>query len=91
MLKLLRWSPLALLFASPAVFAAQSRMPDFNIRDIIWNILILLGVAVIFGLIDYLVGKAPFISEPIKSFIHWALIVAACLILIFIILSFLGL
>lgn len=78
-----------LLYAAPA-FAA-SRMPEFNIREIVWNVLILAGVAVIFGLLDYAVSKAPFISEPIKSFIHWALVVFACLILIFLILGFLGL
>lgn len=84
-------SPLVplMLFSSSAF--ALSRMPELNVRDVVWFIVQLAGVAVVFGLLDYGVKSAPFISEPIKGFIHWALIVIACLLLIFIILSFIGL
>lgn len=81
---------LVLSLVSPLALAA-SRVPDFNIREIIWNIVVLAGIAVCFGLLDYGVSKAPFITEPIKLFIHWILIVIACLLLIFMILGMLGL
>ncbi len=80
---------LCLALASPLAFAA-SRVPEFNIREIVWDVVILIGVALIFGLLYYLIDAAPFIPAPFKQFIKYGLLVVAVLIVIFIILGFLG-
>lgn len=79
----------SLSLASPLAFAY--RVPEFNIRAILWNILVLAGIAVIFGIVDYAVSKAPFIQEPVKQVVHWVLVVILCVVLIFFLLDFLGL
>lgn len=81
---------LILMMVSPLAMAA-TRMPEIDVRGIIWGVVVLVGVAVVFGLLDYAVSKAPFIAEPMKVGIHWFLVAVVCLILIFMILSFIGL
>jgi hypothetical protein len=79
---------LILTLVSPLAFAAQQSL---NIRGIIWDVVVLGGVAVIFGLLWYAIDKAPFIMEPLKGFIKWMLIVVAVLICIYMILGWIGL
>jgi uncharacterized membrane protein YedE/YeeE len=83
---------LALLTLLPAqAFALQpAHFPEINIRTIVMYVVTLVFIAVVLGLLDYWVQKAPFIADPVKAFIHWGLIGVAVLILIYIILGFLG-
>ena len=76
-----------LMFASPLVFAA---MPHLSIREIVWDVVIVLGVAIVFGLLGYLIDKAPFIDPPWKQGLRWGLLLVAVLIIIYVILGFLG-
>ena len=80
---------LMLAIASPLAFAY--RMPSINVREILWNIFVLCVIAVIFGLVDYAVKKAPFIDDAVKAIVHWVLIVILCAVLIFMLLDFVGL
>lgn len=75
------------LVAGPAVAA----MPHLNVREVVWDVVVLIGIAVIFGLLAYAIDKAPFIGEPFKAFGKYALILIAVLIIIYIILGLLGL
>lgn len=75
------------LFPSLA-FAA---LPAFDIRSVIWNVVVLLGVGAIFGLLNFLVDRAPFIGEPWKQYIKYFLILVAVLIIIYLILGLIGL
>lgn len=74
--------------AFPA-FAAVGSMP--SIREIVWDVILVLGVGLIFGLLHYLVSVTPFISAPIKQVLQWALVLVAILLIIYVILGFLGL
>ena len=79
----------SLMLFSPLALAAG--LPAINIREIVWQIIVLVGIAVVLGLVDYAVQAAPFINAPIKAFVHWALIVIGCLLLIYFILGWIGL
>lgn len=81
---------LGFILSSPSLAFAYS-VPAFNIRAILWNILVLAGIAVIFGIVDYAISKAPFIADPVKQVVHWVLVVILCIILILFLLDFLGL
>lgn len=72
--------------ASPMAFA----MPALNMRSIVWNVVVLLGVAAVFGILHLIVRRAPFIEEPWKPYINWFLLVVAALIVIYLILDFIG-
>ena len=53
-------------------------------------VLLLLVAGIIFGLLDLLIRKAPFIPEEWKAGIRWVLLVLVVLVLIGILLSLVG-
>lgn len=74
--------------AFPA-FAVTGTIP--SIREIVWDVVQLLGIGVIFGILYYLVGAAPFINDVFKKLLQYAIILIGALLAIFVILGFLGL
>jgi len=63
---------------------------SISIQGVVNIILTLLVLGIVFGLLDLLVRKAPFIPEEWKAGIRWVLLVLAVLVLIGILLSFVG-
>jgi hypothetical protein len=81
----------ALILLWPLSALAASGPPDLSVRQLVWYFFVLLGVAVIFGLIHYAVKTAPFITEPFKSVLLWIIVLAGILLAIYIILGLIGL
>jgi len=82
----------SLLLYTPAALAAQgSVMPAVNIRNIVWNVVILLVVGMVLGLLHYAVGQAPFLQPPWKSGLQWGILIIGILIIIYILLGMVGL
>lgn len=86
-----RTSLFSILMPFAPLAVASGQIPPLNIRGILWDIIVIVGVAVILGIVDYFVRIAPFIGSPMKAFIHWAIVVIACLLIIYLILGFIGL
>jgi len=63
---------------------------SISIQGVVNIILTLLVIGIVFGLLDLLVRKAPFIPEEWKAGIRLVLLVLAALVLIGILLSFVG-
>lgn len=61
-----------------------------SLQGVVMVIVYLLGAAIVFGLLDYLVQSAPFVPEPWKPVIRWVLLALGVLILIGLLLSFIG-
>jgi len=78
-----------LALASPLALAASS-MPEINIRAILWNLFVLLGIGVILGIAYYLIGAAPFINDMFKKILQYAVIFVGAVILIYLILGWIG-
>ena len=76
-----------LLFISPLAFAAGPP----PMRTILWDVMIVVGIALVFGLLDLLVRKAPWIDADVKIGVRYALLVILVLYIIYLILGFLGL
>ncbi len=77
------------LFVATSVFAAGS-MPHLNIRTLLWDLFVLLGVGVIAGIAYYLVDQAPFINAMFKTILKYAIIFVLCILLIYLILGWIG-
>ena len=65
-------------------------MPNLTPRQIVYDILILVGLGLIFGLLVLLIRKAPGIPADVKQWIEYALYVLVVIAVIFVILSFIG-
>jgi hypothetical protein len=63
---------------------------SISIQGIVNIVLVLLVLGIVFGLLDLLIRKAPFIPEEWKAGIRWVLLVLAVLVLIAILLSFIS-
>ena len=61
-----------------------------SIQGVVNVVVTLLVLGIIFGLLDLLIRKAPFIPEEWKAGIRWVLLVLAVLVLIGVLLSFVG-
>lgn len=61
-----------------------------SIQGAVNVILVLLVGGIVFGLLDLLIRRAPFIPEEWRAGIRWVLLVLAVLVLIGILLSFIG-
>lgn len=68
----------------------MAAMPSVTPRQIVYDILILVGLGLIFGLLVFLIRKAPFIPPDVKQWIEYALYVLVVIAVIFAILSFIG-
>lgn len=79
---------LTLFTLFPSLALAASRMPDINLREVVWLVLQVVGVALVLGILSYLVQKAPFIEDPWKKGIIWGLLVIGGLFAIYLILDF---
>jgi hypothetical protein len=77
------------LIALPA-FAA-SGPPDISVRQVVWVVIQLLGVALVLGLLHYFVKAAPFINAPLKAMLLWVIIGLGVLLAVYVILAFIGL
>lgn len=85
------------MFKKPVLFAvlALVAMPAFaavnmSMGGIVEIILWLIGAAIIFSILYIFIDKAPFILEPWKTYIKYALYVLAGLAVIFWILGMMG-
>jgi amino acid transporter len=63
---------------------------SISIQGVVNIVITLLVLGIVFGLLDLLIRKAPFIPEEWKAGIRWVLLVLAVLVLIAILLSFVG-
>lgn len=77
-------------FAAPAALAASS-MPALNIRAVLWDLFVLLGVGVVLGIAYFLVGAAPFINDMFKKILQYAVLFVGAILLIYLILGWIGL
>ena len=78
-----------LSIASFPVLAAGS-LPPLHIREMLFDLMILVGVGIILGIAWYLVGAAPFINDMFKKVLQYAILVVGGLILIYLILGWIG-
>ena len=78
-----------LALASPLVLAS-SNFPDLNIRTLLWNLFVLCGLGIVFGIAYYLVGAAPFINDLFKKILQYAIIAVGGILLIYLILGWIG-
>lgn len=82
--------PLLLLFVSPLAWAASS-LPNINIREVIWQIIVVLVVLGVLAILDYIIQSAPIIGAGAKPILRWILIVIGCLYVIYMVLGWVGL
>jgi len=91
-IKRIKLAALAVMgFVATPVMAFAGSMPHFSIREVVWDVVCIIGVGIIFGLLDYLLQAAPLINATFKQIGRYLLIVVAVLIVIYIILGLLGL
>lgn len=55
------------------------------------NIVGIIVILLVLGLIGWVVGKAPFIEQPFKTFINYVLIVIGAVVVIYFLLGLVGL
>lgn len=72
----------------PTLALAASGPP--SVREIIWYVFVIIGVGIIFGLLHVAIDKAPFIDDTFKKAGKYLVILAAILIIIYIILGIIG-
>jgi hypothetical protein len=63
---------------------------SISIQGVVNVVVVLLVLGIVFGLLDLLIRKAPFIREDWKAGIRWVLLALAILVLIGILLSLVG-
>lgn len=73
------------LFAAPALAAINISMPG-----LVDFVIYLLVVAIVFGILLFIVGKAPFIPEPWKQVITWIIYLVGALMVINLLLGLAG-
>jgi len=77
---------LILAIASPLAFAAI----DIGVSGLVNFVIYLLIVGIIFGVLLFIVGKAPFIPEPWKQVITWIIYLVGALMVINLLLGLVG-
>ena len=65
-------------------------MIPISLTQVIWFVVYALVVAIVFGLLDYLIRTAPFVPDGWKPVLRWVLMALGILILSGILLSFTG-
>ena len=72
--------------ASPLAFAAI----NMSVQGLVEFVIYLLIIGLIFGILLFIVGRAPFIPEPWKQVITWIIYVVGALMVINILLGLAG-
>ncbi len=80
---------IALLIVSPIVYAAGS-FPAMNIRALLWDLFVLVGIGIIAGIVYALVDQAPFINAMFKTILKYAVLLIVGIFIIYLILGWIG-
>jgi len=84
-------SAMFVVFVSSCL-AAQAVGPhgSLNMTTLVWNVVILIGLGIVFGILYYIVGEAPLIPDKGKKLIQYLILLIGALAVIFFILRFIG-
>jgi hypothetical protein len=85
--------PLIVVLASSCLAAQVGGLGPHgpvNVMTIVWDVVIIIGLLIIFGILFYLIDKAPLIPPLGKQLLKYFLLLVGALVVIFFILRFIG-